>query len=288
MSDERDYREDFPDVIPEDLKPNDERLVRILKLSEAAELEAQDTSATLESGFKELDNCMDGGFREGDFTIVSGVPGDGKTTLCRMLTLNFAEQGIPSLWFSHEMTSRELWDSFVKMGAKTDLITFVPEILEEDMDWMFTNITQAIEQHGTKVVVIDTLGDIVRSVKNQQELGNYATYLAQLCKDLRKYAIKHRIMIIAVAHATKQTRSGSNETNNSDIANSNGIAAAATNIFHVWRDNEADNITYVKIGKSRRDGSKKNWKFTYKFEDNRLHSLGRHLNDPLEDDFRKK
>lgn len=283
-----DYREDFPDIVPDDLLPNDSQYVKILKLAEAAELEAQDTSATIESGFSELDACMDGGFREGDFTIVSGIPGDGKTTLCRMLTLNFAEKNIPSLWFSHEMTTRELWDSFQKMGAKTDLISYVPEILQEDMDWMFANIDQAIAQHGTKVVFIDTLGDIVRSVKNQQELGNYATYLAQLCKDLRKYAIKNKIMIIAVAHAIKQTRSGSNETNNSDIANSNGIAAAATNIFHVWRDNSADNITLLKIGKSRRDGSTKNHKFMYRFEDNKLHSLGRYLTDPLEDDFRKK
>ena len=95
-------------------------------------------------------------------------------------------------------------------------------------------------------------------------------------------------MIIAVAHAIKQTRSGSNETNNSDIANSNGIAAAATNIFHVWRDNEFDNISYVKIGKSRRDGTTKNHKFAYRFSDNKLYSEGRSLSDPLEGDFRKK
>lgn len=259
----------------------------ILPLAEAASREAQDTSSTIESGFKELDDCMDGGFREGDFTIVSGVPGDGKTTLCRMFTLNFADKLIPSLWFSHEMTNRELWDSFEKMGANTDLIAHVPEFLEEDTDWMFARIDQAREKYGTKVVFIDTLGDIVRSVKNQQELGNYATYLAQLCKDLRKYAIKHRIMIVAVAHAVKQTKSGSNETNNSDIANSNGIAAAATNILHVWRDKESDNLSYVKIGKSRRNGAAKNHKFAFRFQHNKLFSEGRYLEDPLEDEWRK-
>lgn len=262
--------------------------VNIIPLPVAALLDAQDTSNVIQSGFPELDDCMDGGFREGDFTIVSGVPGDGKTTLCRMLTLNFAAKEIPSLWFSHEMSSRELWDSFVKMGANTDLIAHVPEVLEDDLDWMFARIDTAIAERGVKVVFIDTLGDIVKSVKDQRDLSNYATYLAQLCKDLRDYAIKHKIMIIAVAHAIKQTKSGSNETNNSDIANSNGIAAAATNIFHVWRDNESDNRSFVKIGKSRRDGSKKNWKFQYLYRDHRLESEGRHLSDPLEGDFRKK
>jgi replicative DNA helicase len=250
--------------------------VKILQLAEAASLEAQDTSNQIESGFSDLDGCMDGGFREGDFTVISGVPGDGKTTLSRMFTINFAKQGIGSLWFSHEMSSRELWDSFEKMGADPKLISFVPEILQDDLAWTFAHIDRAIQEQGIKAVFIDTLGDLVKSVSNQQELGNYATYLAQMCKDLRKFAIERKVMIFAVAHATKQTRSGSNETNNSDIANSNGIAAAATNIFHVWRDAESDNLSYVKIGKSRRDGSKKNWRFKFRFTDNKLLPEGRY------------
>lgn len=259
-----DYEEDF-DEVP----------VEIILLSEAAERQTQDTSNKIISGFKDLDDSMDGGFREGDFTIISGIPGDGKTTLCRMFTLNFSQENIPSLWFSHEMTSRELWDSFEKMGADTSLITHVPEFLEEDLDWMFKRMDDAIEQKGVRAIFIDTLGDIVKSVP-QKELGNYATYLAQICKDLRKYAIRKKVMIFAVAHAVKQTRSGSNETNNSDIANSNGIPAAATNIFHVWRDNESDNLSYVKIGKSRRDGSAKNHKFKFRFTGNRLIPEGRY------------
>lgn len=274
------------DLLEQELQKN--ALAEILLLSTAAERQAQDTSAKIESGFSDLDDSMDGGFREGDFTIVSGVPGDGKTTLARMFTLNFAQDGIPSLWFSHEMTNRELWDSFHKMGANTDLIAYVPEFLEEDLDWMFRQMDRAIEQYGTKAFFIDTLGDVVKSVKKQQELSNYATYLAQICKDLRKYAIDKKVMVFAIAHAVKQTRSNTNETGNSDIANSNGIPAAATNIFHIWRDKDSDNLSYVKIGKSRRDGTKKNWKFKFRFTDNRLVPEGRHTDDALEADWRKR
>jgi hypothetical protein len=261
-------------------------LTNILPLAEAASKQAQDTSNTIVSGFDDLDGCMDGGFREGDFTIISGVPGDGKTTLCRMFTLNFAKAKVGSLWFSHEMSNRELWDSFEKMGADTDLISFVPEELQEDLNWMFAHIDKAIAERGIKAVFIDTLGDVVKSVEKQQDLGNYANYLAQMCKDLRKFAISRNIMIFAVAHAIKQTRSGSNETNNSDIANSNGIPAAATNIFHVWRDAESDNLSYVKIGKSRRDGGAKNHRFKFRFTDNRLIPEGRHLAVEGEDVWR--
>jgi len=264
------------------------KLSEIVPLFVAAEIAGQDTTKKINSGFQCIDDCLDGGFREGDFTIISGVPGDGKTTLGRMFTLNQAKIGIASVWFSYEMTNRELWDSFDKMGADTSLISYVPMELQDDIEWIFRHIDQAIKQYNIKAVYIDTLGDIVKSVKNQNELSNYATYLSQICKDLRKYAIQNKIMIFAVAHAVKNTRRGSNETDNADIANSNGIPAAATNIFHVWRDNESDNLSYVKIGKSRRDGSSKNHKFKFRFTDNKLLPEGRYLEDPLIDEFRKR
>ena len=267
-------------------KLEDDAPVKILKLSEAAELEAQDTSQEISSGFADLDESMRGGFREGDLTVVSGIAGEGKTTLCRMFTLNFAAKGIPSAWFSHEMSLRELWDEFKLMGAEPDLISYVPTELHDDLDWTLKHADIAIEQHGVKAIFIDTLGDIVRSVKKQQELSNYATYLSQICKDLRKYAIKKRVMVFVVAHAIKNTKSKTNETENSDIANSAGIAQAAANVFHVWRDNESDNLSYVKIGKSRRDGSKKNWKFKFRFNEHKLLPEGRHLENPNEDVWR--
>lgn len=260
---------------------NDSNTTEIVLLSEAAKLEKQNTSVKMSSGFADIDGCIDGGFREGDFTVITGIPGEGKTTFARMLTLNFATQGIPSLWFSHEMTSRELWDSFEKMGAQEDLISFVPLSLEDDLAWMLKHCDIAIGQHGVKAIFLDTLGDVVKSVKRQQELSNYATYLAQICKDLRNYAIKNRVMIFTVAHAVKNTRSKSNETDNSDIANSNGIPAAATNIFHIWRHTGAadydhpENLSYVKIGKSRRNGAAKGHVYKFLFDNNRLVPMGK-------------
>jgi len=262
--------------------------VEIVPLFVAAKLAAQDTARSYESGFSVIDSSIDGGFRAGDFTIVSGIPGDGKTTFCRSLTMNFAKHDIPTLWFSYEMTARELWDSFEKMGADASLISYVPFELEDDYGWITRRIDQGIKEFGVKAIFIDTLGDIVRSEKNQKDLGNYATYLAQLCKDLRQYAVKNEVMIFAVAHATKQTRSNTNETDNADIANSNGIPAAATNIFHVWRDKEDETLSYVKVGKSRRDGSKKGHKFRFRFSDNKLMPEAKDNGErwkPLDDEF---
>ncbi len=241
--------------------------VEIVLIAEGAERLGQDTATKIQSGFTMLDDCIDGGFREGDFTVITGIPGEGKTTLARMFSLNFAKNAIPSLWFSYEMTLRELWDSFDKMGADKSLISYAPLELNDDYDWIVRHIDKAIKENGVKAIFIDTLGDIVKSVKSQHEMNNYANYLSQLCKDLRRYAIQNNVMIFAIAHATKITQSRSNETNNADIANSNGIPAQATNIFHVWRTEEN---TIIKIGKSRRDGTKKNWRIKCDFIDNKL------------------
>ena len=243
----------------------------IVKIADGAERMAQDVNTKIGSGFKHIDDCIAGGFREGDFNVVSGIPGEGKTTFCRMLTMNFHDNKIPSLWFSYEMTLKELWDSFENMGATRDLVGFAPQELNDDLDWVFRHIDKAIREQGVKAVFIDTLGDVVKSVKNQKDMNNYANYLAQICKDLRAYAIRNNIMIFVIAHAVKNTRSKSNETDNADIANSNGIPAAATNIFHVWREQgEGIDATMVKIGKSRRDGTKKNWRVKFKYDSGRL------------------
>lgn len=260
----------------------------IVKIADGADALAQDTSAKINSGYEHIDNCIDGGFREGDFTVVTGIPGEGKTTFCRMLTLNFAEKEIPSLWFSYEMTLRELWDSFEKMGANRDLIGYAPQELHDDLDWVFTHMDKAIEERGVKAIFIDTLGDVVMSEKKQKDLSNYATYLAQMCKDLRAYAIKNNVMIFVIAHAVKNVRSKSNETDNSDIANSNGIPAAATNIFHVWREPmDAMNQmkTVVKVGKSRRDGTKKDWRIKFDYVNHRLVEVGAMSKTDAEEDW---
>lgn len=241
--------------------------VEIVLLSDGAERIGQDATTAIPSGFEMLDDCIKGGFRAGDFNVITGIPGEGKTTLARMFTLNLAKQGIPSLWFSYEMTLPELWDSFNEMGADKSLISYAPLELNDDYEWLVRHMSKAIKENGTKAIFIDTLGDIVKSVKSQHELGNYATYLSQLCKDLRRYGIQNDLMIFAIAHATKITKSRSNETDNSDIANSNGIPAQATNIFHVWR---TDTNTMIKIGKSRRDGTKKNWRIKCDFIENKL------------------
>lgn len=249
--------------------------VEIIPLFDAAQQEAQDVSEPIPTGYQDLDRCMKGGLREGDVTVITAIPGEGKTTFARMLTLNFHKAEIPTLWLSYEMTNTELWESFKEMGANPDLMSFVPQSLDGDFDWVLKHIKKAIAEKGVRAVFIDTLGDIEKK-REKGVVENYSRLIDQMCKELRAFTIENRIMLFEIAHCTKQTRSNTNETNNSDIADSKGIAAAATNIWHIWRDKESDTGSFLKIGKSRRDGTKHGWKFAMRLSDNRLLMEGRH------------
>lgn len=261
-----------------------ESTVEILPISVAAAQAKQDITQKIQSGIECIDNSIDGGFREGDFTIISGVPGGGKTSLARMFTTAFSAKGVPSIWFSYEMTITELWNAFEKMGADASLVSYVPIVMEHEYDWILERIDQARKEFGVRAIFIDTIRDVVKPMRQGE---NYSLYVEQLCKDLRDYAIKHKMMIFAIAHATKSTRSNTEETSNSDIAYSNGIPATATNIFHVWRSKKRkeEDITYVKIGKSRRDGTKKDWKYQFRFWQEQLIPVDNKHYEDLESEF---
>lgn len=249
-------------------------MVEIIPLPEAAERLRNDETPKVGSGYQDLDNCIRGGFHEGDLTIITGVSGEGKTTLARCFTLSFAAKTVPSVWFSYEMNTTELWKSFEEMGAKTDLISFVPVQLEQDLAWILAHAKYAKERHGCKAIFIDTLGDIVKYTKDKNELQNGALMLSNICKALRMFAIKEGMMIFLVAHAVKtgMRKDVDKETYNDDVAYSAGIVQAATNVLHVWR--RKGNETVVKIGKSRRDGSSHGKKLSFQFQEGRLLAQG--------------
>lgn len=267
----------------EELEGISPEMVAIIPLEEAAKKFSEDMSVAFSSGYEDLDNSIKGGFKEGDLTIVTGVSGEGKTTLARCITMSFAAKGIKSCWFSYEMNSFELYESFKEMGAQ-GTPGYVPETLEQDLAWILAHARLAKLRHGCKAVFIDTLGDIQKYTKDRNELNNGALMLSNICKALRMFAIKEGLMIFVVAHAVKtgMRKDVDKETYNDDVAYSAGIVQAATNVLHVWR--RKGNETVVKIGKSRRDGSSHGKKLSFQFKGGKLLAQGFAI-DTKADDF---
>lgn len=63
------------------------------------------------------------GLRNGEFSILTGETGCGKTTFLTQLSLDFIEQRIPTLWGSFEIKNDKLASLFLMQLAQKDLVS---------------------------------------------------------------------------------------------------------------------------------------------------------------------
>jgi twinkle protein len=57
------------------------------------------------------------GLRPGEFTLVTGASGSGKTTFLSQLSIDFVQQGIPTLWGSFEIKNEILAETMLSQYA---------------------------------------------------------------------------------------------------------------------------------------------------------------------------
>lgn len=239
------------------LDDNDE----VITMAEAS-LKGGGTSEAYPCGIKIFDNVMKGGFRGGDFVVISAPTGIGKTTLCQNFTVNLAKEGILSLWFSYEVSIRNLWEKFKSMGLTENEVCYTPaRIVSGQIEWIEKKIKEAKEKYGVKAIFIDHLGFLIPRLKNGTNInkieGNYAMYLTQISREIKMLAVKEDIMIFVPAHMKKTEKPGMN-----DISYSAGIAQEADYVFLMNRETNPDeenmnfytNFTEITVGKNRLEG----------------------------------
>ena len=59
------------------------------------------------------------GLRMGEFSLVTGATGSGKTTFLSQLSLDFLAQGVPTLWGSFEIKNEIFLETMVKQLNKS-------------------------------------------------------------------------------------------------------------------------------------------------------------------------
>lgn len=240
--------------------------VPVLLISEVADQTKIDSPA-IPTGVKTLDDILKGGVQEGDITVVSGATGQGKTFVCQSITKEMSNNKIPTLWFSYEMRIAELWNKFSEMGVDKEFISYSPlKMVTGNIDWVEKKIIESKEKFGTKVVFIDHLGFLAKSLDNPNDKSmsqNYSLYLGSLCRDLKSMAIKQRVSIFLLVHRTKDKEK---VDDTSDIAHSAGIAQEADTVMMIRREktnktNEGDDVytkyAFLSVVKNRKTGISK-------------------------------
>lgn len=177
-------------------------------------------------GLHDIDE-LTGGMRLGQFIVIAGRPGHGKTTVGAQVARNVAHQGIATEIFSLEMPKEELGqrnasaetgipfedirDGRVDAEAIERLIEYdasqanYPMTVDDDpgqtLGEIALKVRKSAREKGAKVFVIDYL----QLVKPDKPTGNPTVDVAIVSEGLRRLARTLRVIIIALAQLNRES-----------------------------------------------------------------------------------
>jgi hypothetical protein len=189
-----------------------------------------------------ITEALGGGMSLGDLGVVSGHTGSGKTFLAGIITQSLGAQAEKSLWLEFELLPPELRDRFINLGIEKGQV-FVPrdketKNLDGSMEFVEGSIIKAQKETGVRFIFLDLLDRFrPRNDKEKKAVNtNLSAYLALICEQLKDLAIKHKVVIILMAHTRKPPSGFSKKAPDlHDIINSAGIAQNADWVLMIHR-----------------------------------------------------
>lgn len=209
--------------------------------------------------------------RLGDFIVVTGIPGHGKSTFVNELCFNLArEEGLGVAFASFEQmpqrehrrnlrtlfTGKWVKDSNFEEIAEAD--QFINEkfsfiVPDEDdsptIAWVLERAKAAVVQHFAKVIVIDPWNEMDHQRPDDVSLTEY---VGESIKALKRFARNYNVVLIVVAHPAKMRRDKDGNfpvPNLYDISDSANWANKADAGLVIHRGSEGASM--VRLAKSR-------------------------------------
>jgi replicative DNA helicase len=212
------------------------------------------------TGFKHLDEMLDGGLERGTLTVIAGRPGTGKTAaglgICRNAARDYS-----ALFLSMEMSTNQVNDRNISALAKVDMSWLrKPTEAKEDKERWDAIVTAATysrnlnlfiddqtglsipeirnkarkvkRQHGLDLICIDQLSFITgaKSDKLHEAMGEYTRGLIALGKELDA-------VVILLAQLNRECEKRADKRPiMSDLGVSGYIEQDAANIIFLYRD----------------------------------------------------
>lgn len=147
-------------------------------------------TATLASGLPALDTLLGGGIDSGTSTLIVGAAGVGKSTVSALFVAAAAARGETSVMFLFDESVQTLLNRCRGLGIElaphlaTGRVQLRPVDPAELSPGEFGHaIRQAVERHGARIIVIDSLNGYLRAMPDERflavQLHELLSYLGQ-------------------------------------------------------------------------------------------------------------
>jgi twinkle protein len=219
------------------------------------------------SGWWELDQILK--FYLGQFVVVTGIPGHGKSTFMLNVLLKMAmEQGVASFMYvpeneAHLMEKlRGIWtgnDAQFQHFCESQCFvqTATPHFIKEPphtIDWVLERAAEAVERNNVEIAFIDPWNELERSKPKDMLMTDYIGESLMLVK---QFCRTMNVVVIIVAHPTKAiSQTGGRITSLADIEGSMNWFNKCDNGLIVVRDS-GHNAAKVISAKVREHGAGK-------------------------------
>ena len=241
-----------------------EEEVKVQLLSEIASLEENQEWEHYSTKMSFFDKITNGWFKDWDLIVISALSGMGKTSMSQTMSINFAEQWIPVLFFSYEVLVSHLWSKFKDMQIKDDApIYSMVRNSTGNVWWIEEKIIEAKEEFWVKVIVIDHLWFLLPKSTLKDISQNYSVYVWQIIRELKNIAKAQNVVIVLPVHLRKTAEPSMN-----DLAHSAAISQESDMVILMDREKAPANSseyytehTKVMVVKNRSTGQTSQWWF---------------------------